>query len=188
MDIDFSLHYSPNEENEDIKYEEVGYHKTFSVYKNSIIKSGFKLSNEDDDWLGEGVYFWDKESNAHWWKKRQNGIMGSCIFKCLLSCKQNNFLNLDDKNEMRNMDDFSQRYLKEAKKINGAKPMFANNNQRKKFFCDIYCRKHHYEILSFTFEHDIINISGFKVGSEARRQICVRNPENIQILNIKEVS
>lgn len=177
-----SIEYNPL-----LHYNEIGYHKTYSIYKESIIENGFKPSCDDDDWLGEGIYFWDNLDNANWWNKNKNkGTMKHCVFQCELRCKANKYLNLDDKNEMNKFDIFSKQYIKEMRKLGEKIPKFGNNNQRKKFFCDLYCKKNNFEILSHTFEHDIINSAGFKVGIEYKRQICVRENSNIKIIAVKE--
>ena len=180
MSEDFSLIYEPQNE-----YTEIGYHATLNVYKDDIIEKGFKLSHDEDDWLGEGVYFWDDIRNAQWWKK-DNGIIPRCIFVCKLKCDRSKYLDLDCKKEMEKFSLFSKQYLKEMAKATGKKPAFKGNNQRKKFFCDIYCSKQNISILSFTFEHDFFNVAGFKEGTLKRRQICVKEPNCISIVSVKE--
>lgn len=175
-----SIEYNPS-----LYYDEIGYHKTYLIYKEDIIKNGFDPSCDDDDWLGEGVYFWDNLNNAKWWNKNK-GTLRHCIFECELTCKANRYLNLDDENEMGKFDIFSKQYIREMIKLGNKVPKFGNNNQRKKFFCDLYCKKNDFEILSHTFKHDIINSAGFKIGTEYRRQICVRENNNIKIVAVKE--
>lgn len=179
MKMDFSLTYNPK-----MEYNEIGYHTTRIIYKDDIVDKGFKPSTDKDDWLGEGIYFWDNERNAYWWKQRSN--FKKCIFICSLKCPLQNYLNLDDKNQMEKFSSFSKEYLFQMFKNSIKKPKFENNNQKKKFFCDIYCSNNNIHILSFTFEHDTINEFGFKIGSYKRRQICVREPSCISIMNIKE--
>lgn len=165
-------------------YTETGYHATLAKYKESIEKEGFEPSNNDDDWLGEGVYFWDNIENAQWWKRKRKTIP-HCIFVCNLSCNLSNYLNLDNEYEMDKLDAFSKNYINEMSKNGVKKPHFKNSNQIKKFFCDIYCLKNNIDILSFTFKHDIINKAGFKTKTIDRRQICVREPNCISIKDIK---
>lgn len=181
MDM-ITIKYNPS-----LCYNEIGYHKTYLMNKDSIIKNGFEFSHNDDDWLGEGVYFWDNIDDANWWNQsKEKGIVRSCIFECKLVCKSEKYLNLDYPLEMKKFDEFSMQYIKEMKNSRSKAPKFANNNQRKKFFCDLYCKKKNFEILSHTFKHDIINTVGFKVGEKHRRQICVRNKANIKIVSVKE--
>ncbi len=172
-----SVSYRPKDE-----YKEVGYHKTLYRYVDSIKKNGFKPSNAEDDWLGYGVYFWDNIENAKWWKVGNNSSVKKCIIECELKCDMEQYVNLND--EMDKLESFCKEYMKEIKINKSPKPNFKNNNQRKKYFCDLYCKKNNVSILSFEFEHAIINIAGFQRNIKKRRQICVRNPDLIQILSI----
>ena len=176
--VDFTLTYNPKEE-----YNEVGYHTTYTIYKNSILKNGFYKSNKNNEWLGEGVYFWDCEENALWWRKKSNTIK-RCIFICDLKCKLSNYLDLD--NEMDKFETYLKKYLKDSYKIKSAKPKFKNMDECRKFFCDLYCSHNNICILSHTFDHDIINAFGFKINTEKRRQICVRDTDCISITSVKE--
>ena len=164
-----------------LQYSETGYHKTYEIYKDNIIVQGFQLSNNPDDWLGEGIYFWDSLDNANWWKSNSKS-MGTCIFECKLHCEKEKYLNLDI--EMDKLDNFGKQYLKEMEHKKCMKPAFKNANEVKKFFCDLYCKKNDIEILSFTFKHNIINKVGFVIGTTNRRQICVRDNKNIVVLSV----
>lgn len=181
MKIDFSLTYSPIEE-----YNEIGYHTTFSLHKDNIIKDGFRFSNSNHEWLGEGIYFWDKKENALWWKKNST-LIKRCIFTCDLKCEKDKYLNLDNEMQMKQFDQFLNKYLKTFKRERGYKPNFKNADECRKFFCDIYCSNNDISILSFTFEHDIISTHGFKTGTTKRRQICVRDKNCISIKGIEEL-
>lgn len=178
--IDFTMAYEA-----DPKYCEVGYHTTFLIHKDHILKQGFVKSNNSNEWLGEGVYFWDCEENALWWKKSSRSIK-RCILVCELSCPRSSYLDLDNPNQMEKFDLYLKKYMKEFKKTKALKPKFANNNECRKFYCDIYCSHNNICILSFTFEHDKISSFGFKVGVEKRRQICVRDESCISIMEVKE--
>lgn len=180
MKIDFSLTYDPK-----MEYNEIGYHTTYIIYKDSILKNGFYLSKNNNEWLGEGVYFWDNEKNALWWKQNSK-ILERCVFVCELKCMINNYLDLDNKMEMSKFESYLNDYLRSYSTSKLAKPKFKNADECRKFFCDIYCSHNNICILSFTFEHDIINKFGFKTGALERRQICVRNPECISIKSVKE--
>ncbi len=43
----------------------VGYHGTSTANANAIIKEGFKMSKGDEQWLGDGVYFFIKGISQH---------------------------------------------------------------------------------------------------------------------------
>ena len=171
-----TIPYQPN-----LQHSETGYHKTLELNKNNILNNGFKPSNEPDDWLGEGIYFWDNLENANWWKSNNKNFK-SCIFVCNLKCDKNKYLNLD--NDMNKLENFYKNYLKELARSNSPKPNFKNSNEIKKFFCDLYCLKNNIEILSFTFTHTEKNKVGFITGIKKRRQICVKKNNNISIVSI----
>ncbi|MEX1042746.1 MAG: hypothetical protein WDZ51_19080 [Pirellulaceae bacterium] len=69
----------------------VGYHGTKLSTARKIInrEKSFNPSENSDDWLGHGVYFWEyAPQQAHWWAKRQSAksnwdepiaILGSMI-------------------------------------------------------------------------------------------------------------
>ena len=189
MNSDFSITYTTKNEYTEIEYPaeytEVGYHTTPKMYKDSILKNGFKPSIQKNDWLGEGVYFWDNEENALFWRRRSKSIP-QCILVCDLKCQISEYLDLDKESNMKNFEKFLNKYFKSVAEDIVVKPVFKNNNERRKFFCDLYCSCNNIRILSFTFTHEIINKFGFRIETINRRQICVREPKYISIKSIKE--
>lgn len=179
LDGNFLIDYVPKDE-----HKEIGYHKTLCIYMDSITENGFNPSNSKDDWLGLGVYFWDNIENAKWWNNSSESIIKTCIITCELKCDLSQYLDLDVEHEMNKLDKFSRKYIKNLRDKNLPRPKFKNANQKKKFFCDLYCTQNNYTILSHTFKHDIMNFAGFKIGTKERRQICVRNPKHIQVLSV----
>lgn len=174
------MSYNPKNE-----YNKIGYHRTLSVYLDNIKKNGFKPSNNDDDWLGMGVYFWDSIENAKWWNVGTGSVIEKCTIICRLKCDKTQYLDLDNDGEMNKFNVFCKKYMNNLKTEGLPRPKFKNNNQKKKFFCDLYCSCNGFVILSFTFKHDIINTAGFKVETRERKQICVRNPKNITIVSVE---
>lgn len=70
------------------------YHK--AGYEN-IIKSikwqSFFTSVGDDQWLGDGIYFWQRFEDAVWWPKK---YINPVILVVDLECEEDKFLDLDD--------------------------------------------------------------------------------------------
>ena len=151
-----------------------------------IVNEGFKCSTQDNDWLGEGVYFWDEISNAYWWANNAKRDISKekCIIVCELNCPINKYLELDV--EMKMFVDFLTDYENKMKKYNGSKPVFKSNDMRKKFYCDVYCSQNKISILAHTFEYPK-NKFGFKIGTILRRQVCVRDPNLITIQRKKVI-
>lgn len=177
MDGEFVIPYVPKDQ-----YKEIGYHKTLCINLDNIRKNGFKPSTSNDDWLGFGVYFWDNIENAKWWNIGPR--LDMCIIICELKCDSSQYLNLDIELEMAKLDKFSRKYIRYLTDNSLPRPKFKNANQKKKFFCDLYCTQNNFIILSHTFKHDIINHAGFKIGTKKRRQICVRNSKFVQIISV----
>ena len=104
------MKYNPIDE-----YNTLGYHKTSVIYKESILKNGFTPSTDVDDWLGEGVYFWEDFKDAEWWKQeRYKNMIKACIFVCNISCMSEKYLNLN--NDINKVESFCKQYIKELKK------------------------------------------------------------------------
>lgn len=69
-----------------MKYEYVGYHGTDSDCVADIKKDNFRISQNDDDWLGYGVYFFvegisNPVENASEWAKNQAFHRGSYAYE-----------------------------------------------------------------------------------------------------------
>lgn len=145
LDGNFLLSYVPKDE-----YSEIGYHKTLYIKLDNIKETGFIPSNNKDDWLGQGVYFWDNIENAKWWNVSTGSIIKTCIITCELKCNSSQYLDLDK--EIDNLDKFSRKYINGLIRKGLPRPKFENANQKKKFFCDLYCTQNNFIILSYTFK------------------------------------
>lgn len=78
------------------KHTKTLYHGTISQYKNSIINNGFIPGNREDDYLGMGVYFYDKQNDALVWgeKKAKYYQDSPVVFKSVIIIKDETFLDL----------------------------------------------------------------------------------------------
>ena len=78
--------------------ELVGYHGTIKTNAEKILSSGiFKESNEKDDWLGHGIYFFaDVENAIKWANERANRYNEEAVvLSANIKCDMNRYLNLD---------------------------------------------------------------------------------------------
>ncbi|MBL1225353.1 hypothetical protein [Enterococcus sp. BWR-S5] len=48
----------------------------------------------DENWCGEGMYFWDNKGNSNFWKKKKNG--DSEIVSCFLVFEEEHLLDFSD--------------------------------------------------------------------------------------------
>jgi hypothetical protein len=81
------------------------YHGTYSSAAQDIVKNNFTISTRDDNWLGQGVYFYreDPEQALTWAvvKIKQNNALGSLlgesaqVIKTIIQIDENCFLNID---------------------------------------------------------------------------------------------
>jgi len=85
------MSYLFGEDSRGMAYDEVGYHGTRQVYRDSIFQDGFLPSIGDKHWLGDGVYFFTEVFHAYKWrydacqaKAWQRGLpfaLDCCIFR-----------------------------------------------------------------------------------------------------------
>lgn len=58
----------------------IGYHGTGVAAATAIVEGGFRTSNNDYDWLGDGVYFFDSAPARAWeWATKQHGASGAVV-------------------------------------------------------------------------------------------------------------
>ena len=79
-------------------YETRAYHKAGQENaERSLRWQSFYVSESDDLWLGNGIYFWENYTDACWWKGRN--YVNPVILSALLRCRQERFLDLDNKDQ-----------------------------------------------------------------------------------------
>ena len=67
----------------------VGFHATSKKNAKSILKNGFKLSSNSNDWLGKGIYFYPNIQDAIEWKN------SDCYICSFIKLKPYQILNLN---------------------------------------------------------------------------------------------
>ena len=165
--------------------ELIGYHGTNEANAKAIISSNkFILSNKKNEWLGKGAYFWDKFELGEWWANLHYLDETPTVIECKLDCKKEEYLDLNK--EMNKLEEFREQFIEESKKYGVKIPVFKGYNEQKKFFCTLYSQKNNIKILSFKFPYNEYNNVGFP-RVVYRRQLCVTDNENINILNTKGV-
>lgn len=164
----------------------VGYHGTTRAIAESIVTGGaFEPSQNDDDWLGHGIYFWEyAPQQAYNWAVKRYGkdkdvaVLGSMI-------RLGNCFDL--------LDPINTNLLKYAHSIveETAQPVPKNFNSKKRLDCAVF--ETLYKIQE-EFNNEIIDTAravyvptGNKTRlwksswlyEETHVQLCVRNEENI---------
>ena len=163
----------------DIKF--IGFHGTTVKSGENILKTNeYKFSQKEEEWLGKGVYFFEKDKQqAIYFCTKARRYSDFCILKSELRPKV--FLDLDDTRIMEEI-------LKLSKKIKGRYLKLSNGQPRKlinSVLLEMMYNTIPYDMVKKTFHVEKTraiertNFEWFQV------QMCVRNRECI--CNIEEV-
>lgn len=155
------------------KIEKTGYHTTKRLNADKILASGFKANlKTNEDWLGEGIYFWDDEANAQWWKTAHfKGVPDSdiCTLHAKLICEEEEYVDLSKAEDMKRLTDFVNDFTAEMMSSGKLCPDFKTENQIKHFYCTLFKKRNQIKLMRHTFEHKEINVAGFQL---IRPQLC----------------
>lgn len=152
------------------------YHGTTSEdAKKIMLNREFINSNKDNEWLGIGAYFFHEKKDAQWWTthKRFKG-QDTSVLGCLLQVNENEILDLDDQETLRNMKKSVILFLAKSKGM-GANMEDMKEHERQCFFCNTVQKLlPQISLRSFTFSPPFrqSNLSDFGF-SEKKKQYCV---------------
>lgn len=157
-----------------------GYHGTSLSQANSILKTGFRDSCGDDEWLGKGAYFFAHKSHAIIWatthlnskyKSQPSVVCAQLIYN------DEQILDIDNPDHHKFLFDFV-RYTQEKSK-NSIFADLSNLSHKKQWclICNVF--KEMYPgigIIVYTFPYNPKDSSyNNTVFSQRQRQICVNN-------------
>lgn len=184
------------------KMNEVGYHGTCSKYQASIENDGFdpdKCKYRDDHWLGQGVYFFDDLDKAIWWASTiayKNPNSSAIVFKVIIDAKDEEVLDLTDKEQLDIFLEASIKLIKEVEMNQPDKMPVFNDKKFRAVLFDYYKQQNNISVIIGVFSKDfagytekrnsqdiniqrkIENIIGIKF---LERQLCVSKKECISI-------
>ena len=168
---------------------EIGYHGTSKPNAASILSDGFLPSTKDNEWLGNGIYFFSSIETAMYWADRQYSN-NSAVLQSNLCASREEHLNLSIPADFHKYYDFIQEYIKELKDQGAPLPVFKDKNGKvgerieRCFWCNLYARTHSIKLISFIFPQ-IQSGNTFGIPNLLyNRQICVFDQSAIR--NIKE--
>ena len=160
------------------------YHGTTEKKAENILRTGaFYKSNKDIEWLGSGVYFFQYRAHAVWWaknevKKKKNAGQSPAILSAKLTYTEQQQLDLDDPDVVRQLNEFVKKALESSTNLNNFYvDLEADKAKKWCFACELY-KKHNEQIgiIMYTFPRP--SYKGKGIYSENQKQICV-NDETI---------
>ncbi len=158
--------------------EKLGYHATTRYAAEQIMRNRlFRMSSNNDDWLGKGIYFWENEEHCSTWRRSSNRIAVQ------INCPKNRYVDLQVENEMDDFCDFAQQLCKEIEEAGEIIPEFVDIHQRQRFFCDYYKESKKLLLMRGIFPRRA-NVVGFNVY---RPQLCASSNSIIKIIDSKVI-
>lgn len=155
--------------------EILGYHGTTHKAANLIIEnSSFNKSLKKSEWLGHGVYFFEKYTKAEWWAKQQRKKGKPAVITSKIAVSEEDFLDLDLPEEEDELVSFV-RHIENS----GSTITFPSDKIEKRCaVINMYMKIREYKVIMKSFNStnskgkDILDSIGL---SRIEKQICVHN-------------
>lgn len=159
-----------------------GFHGTLQHKAKSIIQNGFIHSKKDIEWLGFGVYFFNKKQDAEKWaslevNKIKNQESTPCVLQCSISCKDDEYFDLDNSENMSSILSDLKGVLEGLVGRNSTK--IDDDRQLRCIACNYFAKKNGIKVYAYTFPRIKNNMIGFPFVLK-QRQICVKDNECIK--------
>lgn len=157
-------------------HDEKGFHGTLEYRAKSILKCGFIHSTKNTEWLGHGVYFFTDLMYARKWalqesEKPQNNGAKEVVLKADISCKNENFCDLDLEENMSKLLQERKRLLLDLK---GKSSNKFSDAEMRCIVCNWFAQKYGIKVFAYTFPIRLHNKCGFPYIEE-QRQLCVND-------------
>ena len=162
-----------------------GYHGTLLKNAQQIVESQtFKSSKKQNEWLGEGVYFFAYYDHAKWWisharfQGRETGII-----KAKLVYTDSQVLDLDDPYDFEQYRKFCYAFLNRVKKAGKSLfPKNASDVEKRCVFLNLF-KKHNPTIGMIIYTFHVDSCASMYL-TPTQRQICVSNHSIINHVEI----
>lgn len=182
-----------------IEQESVVYHGTTNKCALSILKMNKFIPGKDnnEDFLGEGIYFFDDYTHAIFWnirdcKKCTGGILKYeefielyDILDVIIQVKRENVLDLDDSNDIVKFD----KVVKKIGKILDSLPEYINAKNKNSAILN-YLQKNGYLDDIYVVKQKIkqkLNVDGrHSINYVFRQVICVKNDKVIKLIDMHD--
>lgn len=168
-----------------LNIELIGYHGTSKIAADSILASRkFHFSNKNNEWLGQGIYFYELIEKARWWSNKKEN---PTILKTKISVSEEKYVNFDVPEE----EDKLAKFIEYAQKNLIVKGFSVNKNQRRCEIFTLYARYNQLKVVSATFDSTNkkykaqLDSIGYK---RTEKQICVYDNDCISYNEIEVIS
>lgn len=159
----------------------IGYHGTNLRSANDIVsQKSFNYSTKSNEWLGVGVYFYELQSKANWWAKKE---YDGRVLKCEIHAADDEIFNLDiPENE-----DFIMKFADELKD-SGDFTFSSNEKIRRCQLLDLFQTDNNHKVTIYTFPStnprykNELSYFGLK---RTEKQICVHDKSCIEYNSIE---
>nr|DAF24366.1 MAG TPA: hypothetical protein [Caudoviricetes sp.] len=164
--------------------ELTGYHGTIKENAKKIIKENhYKLSTKNDEWLGDGIYFFKDIFWANYWARMvsKNWHGQPAVLKSLISCKNEEYFDLDSVDNKKKIENSLKDFANTESSV-GA-PKFKDEKETRRFYCNFYAELNNILVYSCNFPGVGFDDLGFP---KAQVQYCVRDNSAIKSREIME--
>lgn len=161
-----------------------GFHGTLDEKANKILNSKFIHSSKNSEWLGFGVYFFEKRKDAEWWAKLEAGKSQKkysvpTVLSANIVTDDEFFYDLDILVNMKRMVEKTRKLLEG---LEGNLDM--NEAEMRCAACNLFAELYGIKVFAYTFPSMNQNAIGFPYIRK-QRQICV-NDDNC-IKNVQKI-
>ena len=176
------------------KMAKMVYHGTIEPKAINILDIGFWNSTKPTEWLGMGVYFFDKCKDAETWAQKESQKRAGQLPAVLETTLKYNSLDFFDLDYLPNMEKFQEEMnvvLNEiGKNGEGAVDFSGKSDSEKRskircFCCNYYKCEHNIKIMAYSFPAIHFNLVGFSFCTK-QRQYCVSDKTCIDNIVLKE--
>ncbi len=169
-----------------------GYHGTIKVYADTILsQQHFNPSEDSNEWLGKGVYFYGHYEEAQWWAKNQVRRRGgeAAVLQAILAYSDTAFLDLDVFSSAQAVNRTFNKFLQDLAAAGEVIPNFSGRDDlRHCYAIELYKRKHpEVKIISYTFDAPTGSYNKAEFAFVPRqKQYCVIDHSIIQSISLSD--
>lgn len=164
--------------------ELTAYHGTLEKNIDSICAKGFIQSSKKTEWLGSGVYFFERKKHAEYWaraeaKKNHNCKHIPAIIYVQIKTEDDEYFDLDLKKNHETLQSFFNEF---CANLGSGRPCFKDKDELRCFVCNLYKRSFpSIKVFAYTFVCIKDNSMGFSYV-DYRKQYCVTHTPCIRIV------